>query len=410
MPLGRLLFWQLPRAAEVRWRIILASFLLDMATGMHMVGVPLRAIELNASAVYLGGMGSALAFGYVASALVFGALSDRVRRTDLIRVAPIFYSAAVAVVGVWHSLGALLAWAFILPVSNGMFWPAWQGWITDVSPPEKRRGHLSLFCVSWSSGLAAGTLAGGVLAGLGMNWVFVTAALMGVLTVVVVWPERGGKVPANEHELRSLLPPVTPDRRWMLLAWMANFGTMFSVGSVRALFPKLTVSLGIPSWQLGALLMLINGTQMTVFYLLGRSTRWQGNFRLLVAMQAALVLGLAMLGMVEHPLLLAVPMLAAGAAAGLNFTLSMSYSVAGEQARGLKAGLHEAVAALGGMSGPVLSGVVVGYFGADVVYKFGGLVLKQFGLHAAYPFCGAVVLVMLLAQQVAWWRWRASAR
>jgi len=274
-----------------------------------------------------------------------------------------------------------------MPISNGMFWPAWQGWIADVSVPEKRRAHLSLFCVAWSTGIGAGLLIGGAVAQGGLHWAFFLSALLGALTTWVVWPERGGMAPANEHELKSLLPPVQPDRRWMLLAWLGNSGTMFSVGTIRNLFPKLTVSLGMPAWELGALVMLINAMQTTVFYLLGRWPGWQGNFRLVVLTQLGTVVGMAMLGVVEHPLLLAVPMLLAGMAAGLNFTLSMSYSVAGDEARGLRAGLHEAVAAFGGMTGPVLSGVVVGRLG---------------NLHAAYPFCGGVVLLALVAQQIVW--------
>jgi len=157
---------------------------------------------------------------------------------------------------------------------------------------------------------------------------------------------------------------------------------MFCVMTVRNLFPKLGVTLGMGRWQIGLLLMLINATQTAIFFLAGRWPGWRENFRLVIGAQLGLVAGMVILGLTENRLLLAVPMVLAGATAGLSFTLSMTYAVADERLRGLRAGIHEALGGMGGLLGPVSSGMVAEYY----------------GLHAAYLFCAMMVGVSLLAQ------------
>ena len=80
-----------------------------------------------------------------------------------------------------------------------------------------------------------------------------------------------------------------------LVAWSANFAGFFSVGAIRALFPKLTSDLGISSDILGLLLSLIGVAQVFVFYVVSRNNHWEFKFAPLVAVQILAACGLLLL-------------------------------------------------------------------------------------------------------------------
>jgi len=209
------------RMSSLRLRIGAVAFVLDFAVGISMIAMPLKIVALSGSAGFLGAFGSLMSLCYAASSVLFGGISDRGSRVRLLRAAPLIYGLALCVIPLLDSKWLLLAFGPALPLANGMFWPAFQGWIADVSG-RQRQQHLSIFCVSWSSGLAAGFFAGGALAdlNLGLSAVrgdlpFLVAAACSGAVWLLMRGERGAAIEEGDQRPDLREDQIRTGRGWL---------------------------------------------------------------------------------------------------------------------------------------------------------------------------------------------------
>jgi len=171
-------------------------------------------------------------------------------------------------------------------------------------------------------------------------------------------------------------------RRFLPMAWLANFATFFAIGTVRSLFPKLATDLGVSPGLLGYLMALIALAQLTAFYLMAQTERWQFKVSPMIAAQLLAIVGLGILAVGKHPAFFAVGLLMLGALAGVTFTASIFYSLHTEGPGGRRTGIHEAIVGSGFLMGPLL----------------GGFIAEHLGPRAPYWLAVAVILGAITAQ------------
>ena len=363
--------------------ICFLAFTKDACAGIVGLCVPLLADRLGATYDDLGFIGAAGAFSYAACCLVSGRIADRLgyRRTLIAAslMMALVYVAYLSVERVLH-LGLLAAAAGLV---LAFYWPTAQAWLGQGADRHRLLRALGMFNVSWSFGIFVGPAVAGRLFSADWRYPFALAAagcaliLLGLLLARVRRSELPLSAPAVAAASRH-------DSRYLPVAWVANFCTFYTVGTVRALFPKYASDLGLSAGLLGDLFALIGVAQVTSFFLITRTDRWQFRLWPLATAQMLGIVGLLLLAFGRHPIPFAVGLVCQGLVIGVTFTSSIFYSLYGRKPAGRRTGIHESIIGSGFLIGPLA----------------GGLIADHVGPSAPYTSAAGVVILGLLLQIV----------
>ena len=334
---------------------------MDFAIGLIALAFLELAIGMHASPQVLGWIGTVGGLAYSSGCLVSGRLSDQYGRRRVV------FGSCVVVGLAWSCYGAVHEpWQIllILPFSGaGMafFWPPVQAWLAELSAAGGRRElnrNIAGFNMAWCGGLLAGPVVCGYLWGVGHAWPFRVAIATAVMLVVIAWiTPRGAAEAIPEDEAAE---PAHPNAALFLrLAWLGNFASFFGLGAVKTLFPKLGDTLGFSPALVGWLIASIHGGQLALFWLGGRTSRWQYRVEPLLAAQVLAAAGLAVAYHTSSPVSFALGFACAGVCAGVTYVASLFYSLHGNtDDPGGKAGLHEAILGSGALLGPFIGGML----------------------------------------------------
>ena len=329
---------------------------------------PLLALKLGATYDDLGFIGAMGALAYTLSCLIAGRLSDSLgyRRVMTIAVFAItcIFAGYLFVTHIWHL--ALLAALTGMTIAN--FWPPLQAWLGQKKNRRGLRQVLGRFNIAWSMGFLVGPALGGILFEWEYRYAFALCAiltgLLGLAFILIHFQESDVQV---DSAAETVVAPLNA-HYYLPLAWLANFATFFTIGTVRSLFPKLATDLGIAPGSLGYLMALIAFAQLTAFYLMSRTDRWQFKIGPVIAAQLCAVLGMASLAQGSQALVFAIGLLLLGALAGVTFTISIYYSLYTTGPGGRRTGIHEAIVGSGFLVGPLAGGLIAEHLGARAPY------------------------------------------
>jgi MFS family permease len=158
---------------------------------------PLLKTQLHLSNVQLGIVGGAFTWIYAVAGPFAGSLCDRYPRKSLILGALIFWSLITAATSICRNYGELIACRALSGLGEAFYFPAAMSLISDYHGRATRSRAMS-----WhQSGVYAGTIAGGTLAGFlgqyyGWQSSFVVFGAAGIILGAVLWtllkePARG---------------------------------------------------------------------------------------------------------------------------------------------------------------------------------------------------------------------------
>ncbi|MDA0710273.1 MAG: MFS transporter [bacterium] len=349
------------------------AFLMDGCMAVVGLCVPLIALQLGASYDDLGLIGATGAAVYSACCLISGRLADHHGYRRVMALATLgvglVYTGYLFASRIWH----LVVLAALMSLAIAHFWPPLQAWLGRGKSRQILLRDLGRFNVAWSAGFFLGPLAGGFMFETRPDSAFILGAIvMGVIFAAFQFLkiEEGGDRPPEES---AQMMPLA--RQFLPLAFIANFATFFAIGTIRSLFPKLATDLGIEPGTLGGMMALIGLAQLTSFYFMSRTDRWQFKRYPLLVAQALACLGLLALGFGERPWNFALGLLLVGVLAGATFTASIFYSLYTQGPGGRRTGFHEAIVGSGFLFGPLLGGLSAEAFGARAPYALASLVI-----------------------------------
>lgn len=371
--------------------LFIAAFVMDFCTGLVSFAVPLRALDLGASVVELGFIGTAGSLSFTLACTFTGKLADRFDRRRLLAIASgltaLVFGMLFFAVNYWMLLvGTALGWGLL-----ALFWPSVQAMLAEGRSRTQMVRTLGTFNMFWTLGFMLGPLAGGYLYLLGPRVPFATGTIgMVVLTVAIVFL-RFRAVTAQEEdppeEARGHAREDTTRFRW--IAWTANFTAFFMIGMLNNQFPKLATELLIRSDTLGILLAIPRLLQMTVFLIARYTTWWQFRLRPLVIPQIAAVIGMLVVATQDATVVLAFAFGTVGLLVGAAFSASQFYSFFQEERKGEKGARNEMIVGMGMVSGPLV----------------GGLLAQLIGLRMPYVLC-CLVLIAGMIVEYRWYRKR----
>lgn len=151
-----------PRALYV---LLLVVFINLVGFGLVIPLLPFYAKSLNASAWQVTAMFSAYSLGQFVAEPFWGRLSDRIGRRPVLIVTILANTLSYVAL----AFAPNIAWAFAIRLASGFGSgniSTIQGYMADVTPPEKRAGRMGLLGAAFGMGFVVGPTLGGLLPGL----------------------------------------------------------------------------------------------------------------------------------------------------------------------------------------------------------------------------------------------------
>ncbi|NPV47725.1 MAG: MFS transporter [Armatimonadetes bacterium] len=384
-------------------RIMAVSLLVDLAVSCVVLGAQFLAIELGASPLVLGLIGTVGSLAYALSCVVSGTVSDRLGRK------PLAVMACVVSAAVWLAMGRasnpyhLVALAPLSGAALAFFWPPAQAWLGELSgaSPQRLNHNLSLFNIAWTTGIMTGPWVAGQTWEYGHVLPFVIGTALGLLgaAILLAIPARLANGP--QPPAVSVSAPPRLVHLFLLLAWVGNWASWYARGTVSTLYPKLGLDLAHSHALVGTLILILGVAQLLAFALARFTVRWHYSLPILVAAEVLGLAGMAAGAWVHTPLWFAVAFSAIGICAGVTYVSSLTYALHGQaSSRGKRSGLHEAVLGMGAVAGPLVGGVLGEAFGLRASFvagaaAFAAAIVVQAVLfrreHAMGPIAPAVV-------------------
>lgn len=366
--------------------LYLLSFIMNSATGVLVVAIPLLAIRFGAGPITLGVLGSLGPLVYTLACPLAGRISDENaspgglfpgvsrRRTILLGCALlVFVDLCIVFVS---SIKDVLIMGVCGSFCAALFWPAIQAWLTEIEGGGSLSDRLGNFNLSWSLGIMIGPMIGGYLYEIDYRfpWYYAVAS---AICVLLILGSSGGAAPR-----RSPADPADggPEARtgvgvFLPLALWANFVCWFCLANIQALYPKYALSVGFSPGVIGILLFLVGVAQSVFFVVLRSRPSWQFRYRPLVFTHAAAGAGMFMLCITDSIPLLSIAFLPLGCALGLSYYSSIYYSLNGFADRGRRAGIHEQMVGSGFFLGPITGGIIASFLGLRAPFLVCALLL-----------------------------------
>ncbi|MCX6338291.1 MAG: MFS transporter [Candidatus Aureabacteria bacterium] len=371
------------------------ALIMNSATGVLVVALPLLGIRFGANPLQLGVLGSAGALAYALACPFVGRLSDRGgggpvgRRRSLMLSCGLLVVVDAAIFLV-SGMGALFAIAIAGSFSTAFFWPPLQAWLSEVGERDRLPERLGLFNLSWSLGIMVGPMIGGFLFAVDyrLPWCYSigTNSLLLTLLLVVRQPAAGeadgAPGPSGGVTCRGDAAEFLP------LALWANFACWFCLANIQSLYPKLAVARGFSPQLIGCLLFLVGMAQSAFFIVLRATRAWHFRYGPMVAVHGAAAAGMMVVFYARSVPILSLAFPLIGIGLGLSYYSSIYYSLCGDGAAGKRTGIHELMVGSAFFLGPLA----------------GGFCAQYLGLRSPFLVCALLLAVTAIREAMGWRR------
>ncbi|MFC1537285.1 MFS transporter [Gemmatimonadota bacterium] len=370
-----------------RHRIYLTGFLMDCVYAFAVGGAAVYAVELGATPVELGILGSVGPGIYTITCLFGGSLSDRLSRKHLAIASSLAVSLSCIGLARATQLWHLYLYFGILNGILGLFWPPLQSLLADSSHRRSLTATLGNFCIFWSSGFMVGHLVCGYLTVISAALPFSYAIAIGLMVVIInstLSETEGEKNSSSEDYLsRTGTRERILWKRFLFSAWVANFTLVFALSTVKMLFPKFALdSNQMGKATLGLMLALLHGGQLTMFGIIKYWHAWQYKRFTYIALQLIILPGILLLGLCTNISGFALAMFLIGLCAGFTYTASIYYSTSRPPDSSTRTGIHESFIGLGVTCGPLA----------------GGWAASIWTLQSPYLLCAVIFFISIIIQ------------
>ena len=390
--------------SQLRLFLYLISGVADFSTFVVVFMVSRQMAEAGADQVHLGIAGAGLSLTSGIGSLSGGWLSQRFDGRKVFITGASLICLSIAGCGIVDPGSPLfMACYWLIGIGMGWLYPPLIGWLNQGEDAHTNRQAVSrrliLFCVAWNVGMMCGQLTAGTLFDWGPDKAYLTSCLLAlanvVLTTIAVrWVKPLPAVPIELTQQTAEKSELA--NAFKRLSWLANMGGMFGASLVLYLLPGFVVHIGISADDHGKLLAAWRVVIIATYLLMHNAGFWHFRFATSLATQILGACGLVVISQAGSDVTLFIGLAMFGQLIGFNYFSGLFYSTAGSsnEKRALAAGIHEATLAAGMSVGTLAGG------------KIGDLM----GDREPYLFAAAIMLLLMIVQSAAWWRWVGSVR
>lgn len=390
-------------------RLRLSVLLVSLPFGMIVLGLPLVARELGASALVIGGLLSVSALILVLVQPIIGLGLDRYGRRPFLIVGLLAYALSSAIFALASGITGLFLAQLAQGIGAGLFWLAVLTITSDLASDDSLGEGFGGVEEMSIRGILVGTLAAfalfyllnGEALGIESSWIaiwrilFISSTAASLLAAAIVW--RG--IPESLQMNTDRPPkdrPVKPDTKWRLSSQLGIvFGIVFLTASAGEIISPIlikylndNVSTSLFAIALAFLPAALAGSVLPS-RLGGLSDRIGRRPPLVGALLMGAVATLAVPFVRSlWPLALVWVLEAAAFAAAVPAEEALVVDLAGSERLGMTMGLYTAAAGLGAVIGPLLGGWLFDSFNA----------MSVFGTAALFMALGAVSILLFVRE------------
>jgi MFS family permease len=365
-----------PRALYV---LLLVVFINLVGFGMIIPLLPFYAKSLNASPWQVTAMFSAYSLGQFIAEPFWGRLSDRIGRRPVLIVTILANTLSYVALAFAPSI----AWAFAIRMFSGCATgniSTIQGYMADVTPPEKRAGRMGLLGAAFGMGFVVGPTLGGLLPGLAKLFghsdtgrlafqipLLTAAALAAVASLGVFLFVVESRAPSHkdapvirrrDHLAAASAHPVLSRVLLVTLIFTGAFAGMESIFGLwtQARFDWGPRQVGLCFAVIGVVASVGQGL------ITGRLARRFGEARVLIVGLMITTFGLAITPLVPAAAFVPVTVgcIAFGQSLAFPCIAALISQATSPDKQGAMLGLNAAAGSLARMSGPMLAGPLFG--------------------------------------------------
>jgi MFS family permease len=316
--------------------------------------------------------------------LLGGALSDRMGRKGMVIFSLLSTSISSVIMGLVDSLTAFFTLALIVGIFTDAGHPAYQAMVADLLPEKKRAEGFGIIRVVFNLSVAIGPAIGGFLAARSYLTLFITDAIISLISAVIIWkamPETKPE-PVEGEEPESVVSTfrgygkVLRDTLFVLFISAGVLSGFAYMNMNTSLGVFLRDSHGIPESGYGLILSL--NAAMVVLFQFWITKRVKGYAPMMVMAVGTLLyaVGFAMYGFVASYVLflLAMVVITIGEMIIAPVSQAIVARFAPEDMRGRYMAIAGFSFGIPYAAGPLLAGLVLDNMRAEVLWWAAGVV------------------------------------
>lgn len=316
--------------------------------------------------------------------LLGGALSDRMGRKGMVIFSLLSTSISSVIMGLVDSLTAFFTLALIVGIFTDAGHPAYQAMVADLLPEKKRAEGFGIIRVVFNLSVAIGPAIGGFLAARSYLALFITDAVISLISAVIIWramPETKPQ-PVDGEEPESVISTfrgygkVLRDTLFVLFIMAGVLSGFAYMNMNTTLGVFLRDSHGIPESGYGFILSL-NAAMVVLFqFWITRRVKRYAPMMVMAVGTLLYAVGFAMYGFVASYALfmLAMVIITIGEMIIAPVSQAIVARFAPEQMRGRYMAIAGFSFGIPYAVGPLLAGLVLDNLNAEVLWWAAGVV------------------------------------
>ncbi len=330
-----------------------------------------------------GTIAAMMSLGYM---IVCLAAAEPLRRSpNAIRLAAIgsgAFAIAITVACFMTNLFLFGLFATIGFSAVALSWPALHAWLGGEPNLGKRARLMAAFNITWSAGMALGSLFAGPFYDADFRLPFLLAAVFGIFGFLLLyWQPHERDYFGEQPEDESDAVVQTSRSEYLLPAsWLAIFLGFGIMGAIRSVYPRrldtlveegrLVLFIGGESSEamlaygaatlFSVLAFAITFTSAIVYFVMGRTSAWHHRFSLVVALQLLTAGACWVLSGTNSLAVMYACYTVAGANTYVSFFTGIFYSVSKPAKKHRRAAFNESLVGAGGFAGALVAGWVAG--------------------------------------------------
>ncbi|MFO7635659.1 MAG: MFS transporter [Caldilinea sp.] len=390
--------WQRLLRREL-FSLFLVIFVADIVVGYLLPAFPLRAREIGASLLLIGGLAAFNGATQVTASVPIGMVSDRFGRRRLIAAGCLFFAVAAMLLALAPAPQWLLLAQVLLGLGIISVFAMGAAMVGDYAAPSERGLAMGMLTTAMGLGFATGPLLGGLLAEyFGAGQSLMVMAMIALVAAALAWSTlvdegsiRGVRAANPLANLR-----VLASSRLILLAAVANLliSPLFA-GVVVNFMPIQASNLGFSVIAIGGLYSMRGLVSTFTRLPIGALSTPQWSYRvMLVAMVLGGVAVMAMARLTGY-VGLSVALVAEGISYGMFLTAGQAFvtQYAEPQVRGAALGAYNMAGGVSIALSPFLLGALAEQVGLNSVFLGTGALLLVGTLVLAFAFPRALASV-----------------
>ncbi|MDA3810703.1 MAG: MFS transporter [Spirochaetaceae bacterium] len=368
------------------WILYFAAFLANFGIGLiNFTLVFFVNTKFNAGSALIGWMSALWALAYLFGCLFLNNFREKLKPGRAIILAALVMGISVFFIPLLNSLFALIIIYMIFGLSTSLYWPPLMGWLSRGREGKKLGSSLAVFNLSWSSGVAVSPYIAGLIITQNISLpLYIAAGIYGLIVAifffVTLFIQEFKPHDSKSIKIEEVVDQSSPLR---LSGWIGVFSAYLFYGTLLFVFPLFAKN----EWQMSedkiGLILLFRALVSVIGFQLSGYSKWWHHKKSQLLISQILLFSLAMLLVFNQTQsIMIIAIISFGFLFSHMYTNSIFHGVSGSTNREKRMAIHESALTIG---------VVFGSAG-------GGIIYENSTIQATFLFCGALVLLGLIAQ------------